>query len=104
MDAVKKAVIATVFLIIIIFGLIIQLGVSNLTFIPNDERGTIESKTTLTNAEANYTLTLTDGKTLFILNNTDLFLSLLENQTYAFSGHLDFYKKMTFFDSASLVR
>ena len=103
MDAVKKAVIATVFLIIIIFGLIIQLGVSNLTFIPNDERGTIQSKTTLTDAEANYMLTLTDGKTLFILNNADLFLSLQENQTYAFSGHLDFYKKMTFVDSAKLI-
>ncbi len=103
MDAVKKAVIATVFLCIIIFGLIIQLGVSNLTFIPNDERGTIQSKTNLTDGEASYIVTLTDGKTLFILNNTALFLSLQENQTYAFSGYIDFYKKMAFVDSAKLI-
>jgi len=103
MDAVKKAVIATIFLIIIILGLIIQLGVSNLAFIPSDERGTIQSKITSTSEEANYMLTLTDGRTLFILNNTALFLSLHENQTYAFSGHLDFYKKMTFVDSAKLI-
>ena len=102
MDAFTKTVILTTILTITVFGAIIFMAIGNLDKIPSIETGTVLSKQTFPDAtQANYTITLSDQRTLYILNDSLLYSSLQENQTYVFTCHLDFNRKMTFIDEAS---
>jgi hypothetical protein len=72
--------------------------------IPDIERGLVLSKSPISDTRpANYTINLSDGKTLYIQNNATLYQSILENQTYVFTCSLDFNNKMTLIDKADLV-
>jgi hypothetical protein len=72
--------------------------------IPDIERGLVLSKSPISDTRpANYTVNLSDGKTLYIQNNATLYQSILENQTYVFTCSLDFNNKMTLIDKADLV-
>jgi hypothetical protein len=68
--------------------------------IPDVEQGTVLSKQVLSNS-TNYSIALSDGKTLYVLNNPSLFESIKENQLYTFNCHIDFNNKMTIIDEIS---
>jgi hypothetical protein len=102
LDAFTKAVILTTILTIAVFGAIIFIAIDNLDKIPSIETGALLSKQTFPDAtQADYTITLSDQRTLYILNDSLLYSSLQENQTYVFTCHLDFNRKMAFIVDAS---
>ncbi len=106
MDAFKLTIILTIAATAGILGGIIfitQDSINNAK-IPDVERGLVTSKAPLSETlQANYTVNLSDGKTLYILNNSTLYQSILENQTYVFTCYLDFNNKMILIENADLV-
>ena len=106
MDAFKLTIVFTIVLSIgIIAGIMfIAQDMINSTKIPDVERGVVASKAAISdNHLANFTVNLSDGKTLYIQNNGTLYQSILENQTYVFTCRIDFNNKMTLIDNADLV-
>ncbi len=71
---------------------------NNLADIPSIERGQIVSKTVINANDS--VIGLSDGKTLHILNNTPLYLSLQQNQSYIFDCLFNYKTKMTIIKSA----
>jgi hypothetical protein len=106
LDAFKLTIILTT---IVYFGVLagimfIAQDMINNAKIPDVERGLVASKApVLDNHPANFTVNISDGKTLYIQNNASLYQSILVNQTYVFTCHVDFNNKMTLIDSADLV-
>ncbi len=78
---------------VIVVGAIFLIAQNNLTDIPSTERGLIVSKTVI-NANDSI-IGLSDGKTLHILNNVALYLSLQENQSYIFNCRFNYNSKIT---------
>jgi hypothetical protein len=71
--------------------------------IPDVERGLVSSKAPVSDSHpANFTVTLSDGKTLYVQNNATLYQNILENQTYIFTCRIDFNNKMTLIDNAEI--
>jgi hypothetical protein len=103
------------FKLTIIFTVVVSIGIlAGIMFIAQDmignakipdvERGLVSSKApVLDNHLANFTVNLSDGKTLYIQNNATLYQSILENQTYVITCRIDFSNKMTIIDNADLV-
>jgi len=83
---------------VIAVGIIFLVAQNNLTDIPSTERGLIVSKTVV-NANDSI-IELSDGKTLHILNNTPLYLSLQENQSYIFGCIFNYNTKTTIVKTA----
>ena len=83
---------------VIAVGIIFLIAQNNLTDIPSTERGLVVSKTVV-NANDSI-IELSDGKTLHILNNTPLYLSLQENQSYIFDCSFNYNTKMTIVKTA----
>jgi hypothetical protein len=96
-DAFTLAVILVVIISIVTAGIIILITQNNLTSIPSVERGTIVSKNILNANDS--VVVLSDGKTLHILNNTPLYMSLLENQKYVFNCFFNYDEKITIINS-----
>jgi len=78
---------------VILLGVIFLIAQNNLTDIPSTERGTIVSKTVIN--ENGSVIGLSDGKTLHILNNTPLYQSLQQNQSFIFNCRFNYNTKMT---------
>ena len=106
MDAFKLTVILGIVVTIGIFAGIIFIAQDSIdnAKIPDIERGLVVSKAPISDTRpANYTVNLSDGKTLYIQNNATLYQSIIENQSYVFTCRLDFNNKMTLIDQADLV-
>ncbi len=72
--------------------------------IPDVERGLVSSKALVSdNLPANYSVNLSSGQKLYILNNATLYDSIVTNQSYVFECRLDFNNKMTIIDRATLI-
>jgi hypothetical protein len=105
-DAFKLTIILTTIVSVgVLAGIMfIAQGMINNAKIPDVERGVVTSKApVLDSYPANFTVNISDGKTLYIQNNATLYQSILENQTYIFTCRIDFNNKMTLIDSADLV-
>ena len=105
-DAFKLTIIFTVVISIgILAGIMfIAQDMINDAKIPDVERGLISSKAAISDSHlANFTVNLSDGKTLYIQNNATLYQSILENQTYVITCRIDFNNKMTMIENADLV-
>ena len=105
MDAFKLTIIFTVVVSIgILAGIMfIAQDMVNNSKIPDVERGLVASKAHVSDSHpANFTVTLSDGKTLYIQNNPTLYQSILENRTYIFTCRIDFNNKMTLIDNAEI--
>ena len=106
MDAFKLTMVFTIVVLVgILAGIMfIAQDMINNAKIPDVERGVVASKAAISDSRlANFTVNLSDGKTLYIQNNATLYQSILENQTYVFTCHIDFNNKMTLIDNADLV-
>jgi hypothetical protein len=103
------------FKVTIIFTIVVSVGILagimfiaqdmiNNAKIPDVERDVVSSKAAISDSDlANFTVNLSDGKTLYIQNNATLYQSILENQTYVFTCRIDFNNKMTLIDHADFV-
>ena len=106
MDAFKLTIIFTIVVSVgILAGIIfIAQDMINNAKIPDVERGVVASKAPVLDSHpANFTVNLSDGKTLYIQNNATLYQSILVNQTYVFTCSIDFNNKITLIDNADLV-
>ncbi len=106
MDVFKLTIILTTIVSVgILAGIMfIAQDMINNAKIPDVQRGLVASKApVLDNHPANFTVNISDGKTLYIQNNATLYQSILVNQTYVFTCRVDFNNKMTLIDSADLV-
>ena len=98
----------TLLIVVIIIISIATVGVialavlNNLKSIPSGESGLIVSKNVINSNES--VIELSGGKQLYILNNTPLYLSLQENQTYSFDCIFNYYTKITYIESAQITR
>ena len=105
MDAFKLTIIFTVVVSVgILTGImLIAQDMINNARIPDVERGLVSLKAPVSDSHpANFTVNLSDGKTLYIQNNATLYQNILENQTYIFTCRIDFNNKMTLIDNAEI--
>ena len=108
MDAFKIVVVLAIIASLAVVGFIgavssdAILGVK----IPDEEFGVVLLKAPVSDAHpADYMVTLTNGKTLYIQteNNATLYGSLRENVSYLFSCRIDYLNQMRLVDSANQV-
>jgi hypothetical protein len=106
MDEFKIVIIVAILVSLATLGTIIYISEDaiNNAKIPDVERGTVSSKALVSdNHPANYTIDLTSGQKLYILNNATFYNSIIVNQSYVFDCRVDFNNKMTITDHASLI-
>ncbi len=106
MDEFKIVIIAAILVTLATLVTIIYISEDaiNNAKIPDVERGLVSSKALVSdNRPANYSVNLSSGQKLYILNNATLYDSLVINQSYAFECRLDFNNKMTIIDRATLI-
>ena len=101
-DPFTLAIVVIIIISIVAVGIIALVVLNNLKSIPSGENGLIVSKSVITANES--VIELSDGKTLYILNNTPLYLSLQENQTYSFDCLFNYYTKTTYIESAQITK
>jgi len=104
-DAFKLTIIFTVVVSVGILAgiMLIAQDMINNAKIPDVERGLVSSKAPVSDSHpANFTVTLSDGKTLYVQNNATLYQNILENQTYIFTCRIDFNNKMALIDNAEI--
>ncbi|MGD0204238.1 MAG: hypothetical protein ABSC20_10080 [Candidatus Bathyarchaeia archaeon] len=101
-DPFKLTVVVVIIILIVAVGIIALVVLHNLKSIPSGENGLIVSKSVI-NANEDV-IELSDGKTLYILNNTPLYLSLQENQTYSFECLFNYYTKTEYIESAQITK
>jgi hypothetical protein len=95
-------IIVVIIISIVTMGIVALIVFDNLKNIPSGENGLIVSKSVI-NANEDM-VELSGGKTLYILNNTPLYLSLQENQTYSFDCLFNYYTKTTYIESAQITK
>ncbi len=97
MDAFKLTVLGAVMVSMVALGVIVlvtQDAITNSTA-PDEERGLVTSKSPITDKpKVNYGVSLSDGRTLYIQNDTVLYNSIIENQTYLFDCRINFNDHM----------
>jgi hypothetical protein len=106
MDEFKLVIIVAILVSLATLGTIIYISEDtiNNAKIPDVERGTVSSKATVSdNPQANYTINLSTGQKLYILNNATFYNSIIINQTYVFNCRVDFNNKITIIDHATLL-
>ena len=105
MDAFKVTIIVAVLASLAVLGgivLISQDAVNNAK-IPEVQKDKVVSKTVITDGNpANFSVTLESGQILYILKDSDLYDSILTNQTYQFDCLLDFKQKIIFIETATI--
>jgi hypothetical protein len=70
--------------------------------IPDQEYATVTSKSAVSDKQfAEYVVTVSNGKTLYIQNNATLYNYLQINQTYLFDCRIDFNNQMLLIDRAT---
>jgi len=106
MDEFKIVIIVAILISLATLGTIIYISEDaiNNAKIPDVERGTVSSKAPVSdNHPANYTVNLSSGQKLYILNNATFYDSITVNQSYVFNCRVDFNNKMTIIDQATLI-
>ncbi len=107
MDAFKITIAVAVLASLAILGgifFITQNAIDN-SKIPEVQKGLVVSKDVVADGNpANYSVSLEGGKTLYILNNPDLYESILVNKTYQFDCWKDFKQKITIIETATLEK
>ena len=106
MDAFKTTVIIAIIVSLGALGTIFYItqdAMSNAK-IPDVQTGLVISKAPVADKpQANYAVTLSDNRQLYISNNMTLYNGILENQTYVFSCRIDFNNKITLIENATLI-
>lgn len=92
-DAFTLTVVFAILISVVTAGVVIVITQNDSTSIPSVERGIIVSKNVITANDS--AIELSDGKTLHILNNTPLYMSLQENQSYVFNCLYNHNTKIT---------
>jgi hypothetical protein len=107
MDAFKTTVIIAIIVSLGALGTIFYItqdAISNAK-IPDVQTGLVISKAPVADEpQANYTVTLSDNRQLYISNNMTLYNVILENQTYVFSCRIDFNNKITLIENATMIQ
>ena len=106
MDEFKIVIIVAILVSLATLGTIIYISEDSINNakIPDVERGLVSSKTPVSdNLLANYSVNLSSGQKLYILNNAILYDNLIVNQSYVFDCRVDFNNKMTIINHASLI-
>ena len=103
MDEFKIVIIVAILVSLATLGTIIYISEDaiNNAKIPDITRGIVTSKTVITDKpSANYSITLSDGRTLYIQNKSALYESIIvnENQTYTFDCRIDYNNNMVLID------
>jgi hypothetical protein len=98
----KLLIVAIIIISIAAIGISATLLIDNLKNIPSGENGLIVSKSVITANES--MIELSGGKTLYISNNTPLYLSLQENQTYSFNCIYNYYTKTEYIENAQISK
>jgi hypothetical protein len=102
MDAFAKAVVLTALLMVAVLGVIIVVGMISEDSIPDEQLGIVFSKQVISESNSTYTVKLYSGQVFYVLNST-LYDSIIENQTYVFSNHINFHSHMTIVDSCQIL-
>lgn len=104
MDAFKLTVLGAIMVSLValaVIFLVTQDSIANSTA-PDEERGLVTSKSPITdNPTVNYKVSLSDGRTLYIQNDTILYNSIIENQTYLFDCRINFNDHMLLVQSVN---
>ena len=95
-------IVVTLLISIMTIGIVALVILNNLNNIPSGESGLIVSKSLVSANES--VIELSGGKTLCIENNTPLYLTLQENQTYSFDCLYNYHTKTTYIESAQIVK
>jgi len=95
MDSLTKTVVVAVAVSLVVLLVVVEIGLNAISKIPNDEKAMILSKS------SNSSFTLADGKTC-IVNNATLYSLLNVNQTYTFSGYIDYNSKIFYVEKAKI--
>jgi|WetSurMetagenome_2_1015567.scaffolds.fasta_scaffold115862_2 hypothetical protein len=100
-DPFKLTIVVTILISIVVVSSLVIVVLSDLSRIPSAESGLIVSKSIISVNDS--VVILSGGKTLYILNNTALFLSLKVNQTYSFDCLFNYYTKTTYIENAHVT-
>ncbi len=105
MDAFKLTVLSTVIILVFALSIIGYVALDQIdnSKIPDVERGLVTAKAPVAGQMSSYTVSLSDGKVLYIDNNSALYDSIVENQTYLFNCRIDFNNNLIIVDTASLI-
>ena len=104
MDEFKIIVVVAVLVSLATLGTVIYIAEDAINNVkaPDIERGLVVSKSVITDKPtANYTVTLSDNKTLYIQNDKVLYDSILENQTFVFDCRIDYNNKIILIESVN---
>lgn len=105
MDEFKIVIIAAILTLATLVTIIyISEDAINNAKIPDITRGIVTSKNIVTDKPlANYSITLSDGRILYIQNKSALYDSIIinENQTYIFDCRIDYNNNMVLIDSVN---
>ncbi len=96
-DAFTLTVVFAIVISVITAGVVIIITQNDLTSIPSVERGTVASKNVVNANDS--VIELSGGQTLHILNNTPLYMSINENQSYVFNCLYNHTTKITIIQS-----
>ena len=100
-DPFTLTIVIAVIISIVVVSIVALVALDNLKAIPSGESGLIISKSVLNANEGE--IELSGGKTLHILNNTPLYDSLQENQTYSFDCLYNYYTKTEYIKNAQIT-
>jgi len=95
-------IVVTLLISVMTIGIVALVVLNNLNNIPSGESGLIVSKSAVSANES--LIELSGGKTLYIENNTPLYLTLKENQTYSFNCLYNYHTKTTYIESAQIIK
>ena len=96
-DAFTLTVVFAIVVSVITSGVVIVITQNDSTSIPSVERGVIASKNVINATDS--AVVFSDGKTLHVLNNQPLYLSLQINQSYVFNCLYNYRTQITIIQS-----
>jgi hypothetical protein len=105
MDPFKKVFIVGMVVSLVALGFVAYIASSAIAFgnIPDSESGLVIAKAPVTDGRpANYSVSLDNGKVLYIESNSTLYEWLIVNRNYSFTCRIVFLENMIVIDSATL--
>lgn len=103
MDAFKTVIVVSVVLSLVFLGVIVGIcgtAIENAN-IPDIEYGLVTAKAPVSDGQhANYTINLSNSKTLYVQGNQTLYDTLELNKTYVFTCRIDYTNQMLIAESA----
>jgi hypothetical protein len=103
LDAFKTIIVVSVVLSLVFLGVVVAISVNtiNTATIPDIEYGLVTAKAPVADSHnANYTINLATGKTLYVQSNQTLYNTLEMNKTYVFNCRIDLPNGMLIAESA----